>query len=146
MKNFIKAIIAIGLVTFCEFACMGLKRGGGTAVLTAFVEESVVSDTTVIPGAMIAPSPMVVSSLRNGAIMMEDLQIGSFIRQGTLIARQDDDDLVYDLKLLELQVKDTKERLAELDANTQFDESFAQSCPRAARVVASKRGAGADTF
>ena len=123
MKNFIKAIIAIGLVTSVNLPAWA-QRGGGTAVLTAFVEEAVVSDTTVIPGAMVAPSPMVVSSLRNGAIIMEDLQIGSFIRQGTLIARQDDDDLVYDLKLLELQVKDTKERLAELDANTQFDESL----------------------
>ena len=123
MNNFIKAASAIAIVTLSSMPSWA-QRGGGTPVLTAFVEEAVVSDTTIVPGAMIAPSPMVVSALRNGAMMMEELQIGSFIRKGTLIGRQDNDDLAYDLKLLELQVSDTKERLAELSANIKFDEAL----------------------
>ena len=123
MNLFIKATATISILALSSVSAWA-QRGGGTAVLTAFVEEAVVSDTTVIPGAMIASAPMVVSALRGGEVTMEELQIGSFIRKGTLIGQQDNDDLVYDLQLLELQLADASERLVELKANTKFDEKL----------------------
>ena len=101
------------------------QRGGGTAVLTAFVEEEVVADTTLIPGAVVAAAPLIVSALRGGQTNISDeLQIGSFIRAGTEIARQDSRDIDYDRSLIELQMADAEARLAELDVTLAFNQDL----------------------
>ncbi len=97
------------------------QRAAGITVSTAYVEEEVVADTTQIPGAVVAPSSMVISALRSDEVMIENLQIGGFIRQGTKIAVQNHDDLIVQKQLLELQYQDAEAQLAQISTNLSYE-------------------------
>ena len=74
---------------------------------------------------MVAAAPLIVSALRGGQTNISDeLQIGSFIRAGTEIARQDSRDIDYDRSLIELQMADAEARLAELDVTLAFNQDL----------------------
>ena len=124
-SRFCRMVLAISLFSSFALGQAFAQRGGGTAVLTAFVEEEVVADTTLIPGAVIAAAPLIVSALRGGqTIISDELQIGSFIRAGTEIARQDSRDIDYDRSLIELQMADAEARLADLDITLAFNQDL----------------------
>ena len=97
----------------------------GTVVSTAFVEEEIVADTTIIPGAVVAPPAVVISALRSAQVTLEGLQIGDFVRKGTKIATQDVQDLQTQLDLLNLQEADAKARLADIERNIEYDMMLA---------------------
>ena len=127
----ISAIILTSSVSYAQ-------RGGGITVETAFVEEAVIADTTTIPGAVVAPTPVVVSALRNGEIVIAPLKVGDFIRQGTQIAKQNTDDLEYDIALLEIQLKDAEARLDDVIRNIDFETELVAVAENQMALLAQK--------
>lgn len=139
-------IMALGAITALSAPALA-QRAKGVAVSTAFVDEEVVADTTKTPGAVVAPPATVISALRGDEIMIEDLQIGSFIRQGTKIAMQNYDDLTVQKQLLELQRDDAKAQLSQIATNIAYERDLlgvaqnqlvivTQKAERAAQLVA----------
>ena len=100
------------------------QRGGGVAVSTAFVEEEIVSDTTTIPGAVVAPSAFVISALRSDAIDIEPLQIGGFVRKGTKIASQNVENLSDQRDILMLQIEDAQAQINQTDMNISYESEL----------------------
>ena len=123
--SFSRHLSLFSATLFCAF--MGsthialAQKAAGIAVSTAYVEEEIVADTTKIPGAVVAPSAMVISALRSDAVVIEKLQIGGFIRQGTKIAVQNHDDLIVQKQLLELQLQDAEAQLSQITTNLSYE-------------------------
>ena len=121
MLNPLKALTISSLVVISLIQPSFAQRGGGTPVSTAFVEEMVISDTTKIPGAVIAPPAVVIPALRADIVKIEDLKVGDFIRKGSTIASQNVDDLQIQLELLALQIADTKAQITQTVQNLSFE-------------------------
>lgn len=148
-------IISSSLVAFSLMGALSAPQvawaqaAKGVAVSTAYVEEEIVSNTTKTPAAIVAPSAMVISSLRGDMVTIEDLQIGAFIRKGTKIAAQNDDDLLIQKQLLSLQIKDAQAQLSQIAKNLDYETQLlavaesqlvlvTQKAERAAQLVAKK--------
>lgn len=102
------------------------QRAGGVAVSTAYVEEDIVSDTTKIPGAVVAPAAVVISSLRSDMLTMEPLKVGDFVRKGTKIGQQSVTDLQVQKQLLALQIADAEAQIAQAKDNLGYEQGLLQ--------------------
>ena len=117
---FFTSLVTVMVASHASWA----QRGGGVAVSTAFVEEEVVSDTTTIPGAVVAPSAFVISALRSDVLEIEELQVGGFVRKGTKIATQNVENLVDQRDLLMLQIDDAMAQIKQTDNNIAYESEL----------------------
>ena len=127
MKQFARlAIASVSVLTIASatVSASAQQRAGGVSVSTAFVEEEIVSNTSITPGAIVAPAAVVISALRSGEVSLEALQIGAFVRAGTKIAEQNTDDLGHQKQLLALQIKDATAQLAQTKQNLLYENSL----------------------
>ncbi len=95
-----------------------------TTVETQKAETALVAPKTVIQGRVKPGMAVVVSAPGTGIVEIEALKDGDFIDKGQILARQDDTELVYQLRLLEFQQQETAARIAQIKTDIDFEEQL----------------------
>ncbi|MGC6517967.1 MAG: efflux RND transporter periplasmic adaptor subunit [Candidatus Puniceispirillaceae bacterium] len=150
LRNITKqlAYLMIGMVLF-NAPQAGAQQATGVPVITSYVEQEIVSDTTKTPGAIVAPPAIIISALRSEQLMVAPLQIGGFIRKGAQIATQNTDDLETQKELLLIQISDAEADMVQITSNIAYEQALldvaesqlvivSQKAERAKQLVAKK--------
>lgn len=146
--RFLRLIVAVCLSYWYSSLLFSGAHSTGkprpSSVETAFVEKKIQSLFAEVEGRMVSEGKEAVTASINGIVVINELRLGDYVREGQVIARQDSRELRFRKKNLQVLLVDARLEHDELEADINTQQLLLEIDQQQVEIFSNRANRAAD--